>query len=218
MNLRLLSVNTGRARFVGLFEGARVVSAIAKQPIRGKARVGALGIEGDEQADLRVHGGHDKAVYAYPADNWDWWRREHGLACVPGTFGENLTVECANEDVVRIGDRFRWGDVLLEVSQPRGPCYKLGLHLGRAEVPQAMTLSAMCGWYLRVIEAGEAPAADAVLVRVGDSRGPSVREAFRARHGMCGAALLRTVFEAPALAESWRRAVGRWLEAQRTAQ
>jgi len=207
MNLRLLSVNTGGARFLGMFEGARVVSATAKQPMGGVARVTALGIEGDEQADLAVHGGHDKAVYAYPADNWSWWEREHGLACAAGTFGENLTLQGANEDAVRIGDRFRWGDVLLEVSQPRGPCYKLGMHLGRAEIPQAMTLSARCGWYLRVIEEGEA--ADAVLVRVGDSGGPSVREAFRAAYGRCDESVRRTVFEAPALAESWRHAVGR---------
>jgi len=168
--------------------------------------VGATDIAGDSQADLSVHGGVDKAVYAYPADHWPWWEREYALLCAPAIFGENLTLEGADETAVRIGDRFRWGEALLEVSQPRGPCYKLGIH-AHPDTPRIMTLSARCGWYYRVLEEGNAPAR-AMLIRVHESASPSVRDAFLAAyHPRIEQAARRAVFEAPELAESWRFAV-----------
>jgi MOSC domain-containing protein YiiM len=210
MNLRILSVNTGRARPIGTLENETVISGIAKRAVAsGRVAVRALGIDGDEQADLSVHGGVDKAVYAYPSEHWAWWQDEQRIACAPATFGENLTLEGADESEVAIGDRFRWGDVLLEVSQPRAPCYKLGLHTGRLDAPQLMTLSARCGWYLRVIAEGEAPSRDGVLERVHGSNAPSVRDTFRALFGRhADETILSRIRDVPALAESWRRPLG----------
>lgn len=214
MRLRLLSVNVGRTRIIAHLHGEPVRSAIVKRPVTGETVfVGTMSIAGDAQADLSVHGGADKAVYAYPADHWVWWEREHQLPCAPATFGENLTLEGADETGVRIGDRFRWGDALLEVSQPRVPCYKLGIHTKRADAPRIMTLSSRCGWYLRVLEEGNARR-DAVLTRVHESASPSVRDAFRAAtHPNIGYALRSAVFDAPALAESWRFTVEKRLAA-----
>jgi len=217
MNLRILSVNIGRARVIGTVHGEDVLSGIDKKAMGVEtAYVGALGIEGDEQADLTVHGGVDKAVYAYPSENWPWWVTEKGIACRPATFGENLTLEGADENNVAIGDRFRWGDVVLEVSQPRAPCYKLGLHTGRPDAPQLMTLSARCGWYFRVVDAGNAPAHDAALERITKSDAPTVRETFVALfgRGIDADAQLRAR-DTPQLAESWRHAISARIGASR---
>ncbi|HWA89378.1 MAG TPA: MOSC domain-containing protein [Rhizomicrobium sp.] len=207
MNLRILSVNIARARAIGTFDGETVISGIDKHPVAPDAvRVRALGIDGDEQADLTVHGGIDKAVYAYPSEHWPWWENAQRIACAPATFGENLTLAGASEDEVAIGDRFRWGKSVLEISQPRAPCYKLGLHTGRADAPALMTLSARCGWYCRVVEEGRAPSRDAALERVSQSGHASVRDVFRALFGRdAGEAALSRICEIPALAESWRR-------------
>jgi MOSC domain-containing protein YiiM len=210
MNLRILSVNIGRARPIGTWQGETVVSGIGKIPVEGGVSVRALGIEGDEQADLAVHGGPDKAVYAYPSEHWPWWESETELVCGAATFGENLTLEGADENGVAIGDRFRWGDCVLEISQPRAPCYKLALHTRHADAPRAMTLSTRCGWYFRVIEEGRAVAR--TLERIVDSDNVSVHDAFRAlfdRHAP-RETLLR-IRDTPQLAEAWRRGIGRKL-------
>jgi MOSC domain-containing protein YiiM len=214
MDLRPLSVNVGRPRVVAVINGERVYSGIAKAPLaREQVFVGRTNIDGDAQADLTVHGGPDKAVYAYPADNWRWWETEHTLPCAPNTFGENLTLEGADETQVSIGDRFRWGDAELEVAQPRGPCYKLAIHTHRADTPQIMTISARCGWYFRVTREGEAKP-HSTLTRIHASGGPSVRDAFAAAyHPQVSETARRAVFEAPELAENWRDAVARRLKA-----
>ena len=213
MDLAILSVNIARARVIASVDGEPVLSGIDKRPVLHDVQVGRLGIAGDEQADLTVHGGADKAVYAYPARNWPWWKTARHLDCVPATFGENLTLDGCDEDDVAIGDRFRWGDAVLEVSQPRAPCYKLAIHLGRADVPTAMTVFARCGWYYRVVEEGRAPATDTKISRIDARGGPSVRDTFRALFDprMADAAKLR-VLEAPELAASWRRPLARKLQ------
>jgi len=207
MNLRILSVNIARPRIIGMWNGEAVLSGIAKTPVAANTLfVGRTNIEGDGQADLSVHGGPDKAVYAYPSAHWPWWENEKHLACGPATFGENLTLEGADENDVVIGDRFRWGDAILEVSQPRAPCYKLAVHTARPDAPQLMTLSARCGWYLRVIAEGTAPARDAAMERIVQSDGPSVRDAFRALFDpRISTDVRRRVRDTPALAEAWRR-------------
>ena len=210
--LRLLSVNVGLPRVIGTVRGEAVLSGIAKKPVRSdQVMVRATNIDGDRQADLAVHGGHDKAVYAYPAAHWPWWDAEKKLACVPGTFGENLTLEGIDETQVRIGDRFAWGEAVLEVSQPRAPCFKLALHTARADVPAAMTMSGRCGWYLRVVRDGAAPA-HGELETVLKSDGPTVREAFACvfAQGADREALLR-IHAASALAPAWRNMVARKL-------
>ncbi len=208
MRLKLLATSIGRPKIIGAVHGEPVLSGIIKHEVtEERIFVGRENISGDEQADLTVHGGPDKAVYLYPADHWPWWEREHGIACAPATFGENLTLEGADETQVRIGDRFRWGDAILEVSQPRGPCFKLGISL-RADAPQTMTVSGRCGWYCRVIAPGMAPARGEIE-RIYASDAASTRDAFLAvYHPRTDHAVREAVFAAPALAEVWRRAVG----------
>jgi MOSC domain-containing protein YiiM len=214
MELRLLSVNVAQPRIIGQLNGGAVLSGIAKRPVGQRSVfVSATNIAGDGQADLSVHGGIDKAVYAYPTDHWPWWEREKALPCEPATFGENLTLEGADETAVSIGDRFRWGDAILEISQPRAPCFKLAIHTARPDAPQLMTLSGRCGWYFRVTQEGDAPALGGALVRVFESGGPSVREAFLAVFGpLMGTNRLQRVEAAPGLAESWRNPVFRRLQ------
>jgi len=218
MRLRVLSVNVARPRIIGTVHGEPVLSGIDKRPLdAGSVFVGATNIEGDEQADLSVHGGPDKAVYAYPADHWPWWQREKSFACRPAIFGENLTLEGADETQVAIGDRFAWDEAVLEVSQPRAPCFKFAVHTSREDAPRIMTLSGRCGWYLRVVRQGHAPAAGAELVRTVESGGPSVREAFFAVLGPTTSVdICRRVHGAPALAEGWRAAVARRLARPRS--
>lgn len=206
MRLAVLAVSVSKARAIGTHQGETVISGIGKKPVAGDVFVRRLGIEGDGQADLTVHGGADKAVYAYPSEHWPWWEEEKKLSCGPATFGENLTLAGADENGVSIGDRFRWGDAILEVSQPRAPCYKLAMHTMRPDAPQAMTISTRCGWYFRVIEEGKAPSRDATLERIARGNAPSVHDAFRAlfdRH--TDETMLLRLRDAPALAESWRR-------------
>lgn len=207
MRLKMVSVNVGLPRIVGAVNGEPVLSGIAKEPVAGdRVRVGVTNIVGDAQADLTVHGGRDKAIYAYPADHWAWWTAEHGLACRAGTFGENLTVEGADETAVAIGDRFRWGDALLEIAQPRAPCFKLAIH-ARQDIPARMTVSARCGWYFRVLEEGAA-SKQAELVREHDSGGPSVRDAFvAALHPRVPESSRFRVREFTALSPAWRRMI-----------
>jgi MOSC domain-containing protein YiiM len=210
MNFPILSVNTAPARVIGALHGESVLSGIAKKPVAGAAVfVRALGIDGDEQADLTVHGGADKAVYAYPADHWAWWESEHRLSCGPATFGENLTVKGCDESDVAIGDRFGWGDAILEISQPRVPCFKLAMHT-RPDVPRLLALSARCGWYLRVMREGSAPTTGATLNRLSRSGGPSVREAFVAAFDPRASSQSRIrVYQADALSHAWKTAMGR---------
>ncbi|MCC6918885.1 MAG: MOSC domain-containing protein [Alphaproteobacteria bacterium] len=208
MNLPLLSVNVGLPRVIAEVDGIGVVSGIAKSPVAGPSiAVAFTQIEGDGQADLSVHGGADKAVYAYPTTNWPWWQQVHAVGCEPGSMGENLTLEGATEDDIAIGDRFRWGTVLLEVSQPRAPCYKLALHTRRPDVPGLMTASARCGWYLRVLEEGSG-AVYGTLVRERASGGPSIRETFRALFDRrTPPERIAEIASHPALAEIWSKAL-----------
>jgi MOSC domain-containing protein YiiM len=209
VEIALVSVNRGIARLIGRRNGAPVVSAIAKSRIADPVVfVGSQGIAGDSQADRSVHGGIDKAVHAYSADHWPWWKAEKGFVCAAGCFGENLTVSGADEGDVAIGDRFQWGDVILQVAQPRGPCATLDIHNARSGVAHTMMLSGRCGWYLRVIREGWAPTLGTTCARISTNGGPSVREAFLARHDVrAPLPMRRRVQCAPALAESWRRAV-----------
>ncbi len=209
MELILVSVNCGIASPIGIRDGDPIISAIAKSGIAEPiVFVGGQGIAGDVQADRSVHGGIDKAVHAYSADHWPWWQAEKGFVCSAGCFGENLTVAGADEGDVSIGDRFRWGNVILEVAQPRGPCATVDVFNSRSDVAHAMTLSGRCGWYLRVTQEGWAPTHHAACVRISASGGPNVRETFFARHdARIPSSVRQRVQDAPALAESWRRAL-----------
>ena len=183
MELAILSVNAAQPKIIVRVDGTDIFSAIAKETVDAETiAVTALGLAGDAQADLSVHGGPDQAVYAYPTDHWPWWESK-GLACHAGTFGENLTVAGADESAVNIGDRFAWGEVMLEVTRPRAPRFKFRLHTGRKDAPPLMTLSARTGWYFRVLAAGAAPVRHARLLRTAAGTGPTVRAAFLERYG-----------------------------------
>jgi len=212
MRLRILSVNVSRPKIIALMNGEPVRSGIGKRPVgRDQVFVDNLNIDGDGQADLTVHGGPDKAVYAYPASHWPWWETEHHLPCSPGTFGENLTLESGDETEIRIGDRFRWGDVEMEVAQPRAPCFKFLIHTRREDAAQLMTVAGRCGFYLRVTKQGFAPVENAFLERNYTSGAASVREAFFAVLGKASIEDLQHVRQAQGLAESWSLAVERRL-------
>jgi MOSC domain-containing protein YiiM len=178
MELRVLSVNVGQPKQIGMRDGKPLMSAIGKESISAQMIMArALGLDGDAQANLVAHGGVDKAVYAYPSDHWSWWQSEKNFPCAPARFGENLTLQGADEDAVAIGDRFSWGGAVVEISQPRSPCNKFQIYSGRLDIPALMTISGRCGWYLRVVQEGDAPT-DGTMERVSQSGGPSVRETF----------------------------------------
>ncbi len=138
-------------------------SAIAKTPLKGKVRIGLLGIEGDQQADLSVHGGPDKALHHYPADHYARWASaavDHPLLNAPGAFGENISTHGLLENEVCIGDKFRLGTALIEVSQGRQPCWKQAARMEWTTLPAMMVRERRSGWYYRVIEPGHAEAGD----------------------------------------------------------
>jgi MOSC domain-containing protein YiiM len=138
-----------------------VLTAIIKQPVEGRLRVSKLNVEGDQQADLRVHGGFSKAVYAYPYEHYPLWTAELGRTSLPfGMFGENLTTEGWVESAICIGDRFRVGTVIFQVSQPRMPCFKLALKFARTDMVKLFWASGRSGFYLSVVEEGELAAGD----------------------------------------------------------
>jgi MOSC domain-containing protein YiiM len=186
-------------------DGKPLLSAIGKEKISAQTiSVRALGLDGDTQANPVSHGGVDKAVYAYPADHWQWWEGEKNFDCFPARFGENLTLEGADENDVSIGDRFSWGSAILEISQPRAPCNKFQIYSGRADIAALMTLSGRCGWYLRVVREGNAPTGGA-LERLSASAGPSVRETFIAAFNRkIDPARKAQIGGFPTLAEAWR--------------
>jgi len=203
--MKLLSVQVGVPRHVG-YRGRTIQTAIFKEPVLLRVRVGQLNIEGDRQADLRVHGGPDKAVYAYPSEHLGPWTEELGEALDPVPFGENLSTAGAREHDVRIGDVWSWGTAALQVTQPRWPCFKLALHRGRADIQARMRSTGRTGWYLRVLEPGEVPAAGPVQVTTEDPAGITVHDAHVAmsdRH-LLEPDLVTAVADHPALADAWR--------------
>ncbi len=143
------------------------LSAINKVPLSGQVRIGLLGIEGDEQADPLHHGGLDKALHHYPFDHYDHWRETiaaHPLLDAPGAFGENISTRSWSEADVCIGDRFRLGTALIEISQGRQPCWKQGEHLSHPRLPAKMVKTRRSGWYYRVIETGTVKVGDAIIL------------------------------------------------------
>ncbi len=160
--MKLVSVNVGLPREVE-WRGRRVTTGIFKSPVEGRVRARFLNLDGDRQADLSVHGGRDKAVYAYPEEHYEYWRGElPGVDLPPGSFGENLTTRGLTETEVRIGDTFRVGSALMRVTQPRMPCDKLALRFEREDMVRRFRASERSGFYLAVVEEGEVAAGDTI--------------------------------------------------------
>lgn len=174
--MHIVSVNVAQAGDLFVEQSGhrhRIVTAIHKQPVAGAVAVGRLGLAGDEQADLSVHGGLDKAVYAYPVEHYPFWIAQRAAVfktaqpLPPGAVGENLTIAGLLESDVWVGDRLQIGDVLLQVTEPRTPCFKFNAKMGFAHAAKAMTQSGFTGFYLRVLECGSLCAGDAVQVLPG---------------------------------------------------
>ena len=179
--MRIVSVNAGLPR-VARWKGGRVRTAIFKEPVSSPVAVGRLGLEGDGQADLRVHGGPARAVYAYPAQHYPLWRCELDLPGLSfGMFGENLTVEGLDEEAVRIGDRFRAGTAVIEATGPRLPCFKLALRLEREAVVERMLATGRTGVYFAVVREGIVAAGDRLELMERAAGAPTVAETARAR-------------------------------------
>ena len=182
--LQVLSVNVGTAQPVRIGE-RKILTAIGKSCTPGPVAVGRLGLAGDEQADLSVHGGLDKAVYAYPAVHYAFWqaqRRERGISLFdeplpPGFMGENLTVDGLLEHEVYVGDRLHFPDCVLRVAAPRKPCYKFNAVMGFAQAGRAMAIAGCCGYYLAVEQTGTIAAGQQATLEPGQ-RGLSIAQAF----------------------------------------
>jgi len=160
--MKILSVNVGRPRDVE-WRGEKVRTSIWKTPVRGRVAVRATNLAGDEQSDLSVHGGVEKAVYVYPYEHYGFWRDElPGETLEFGRFGENLTSEGLVERDLRIGDRLRIGSAEFRITQPRVPCFKLGIRFGRPELVKRFLRAGRSGFYLAVLREGELGAGDAV--------------------------------------------------------
>ncbi len=158
--MRILSVNVSLPKIVE-YKGENVETGIFKEPVAGRLMLGKLNLDGDRQADLRVHGGENKAVYVYSIKNYEYWKHELGRADLNyGQFGENLTVEGMTDDAVRIGDVFRVGGASVQVTQPRLPCYKLAIKMENPTFPKLFLASRRTGFYLRVLEEGDMGAGD----------------------------------------------------------
>jgi MOSC domain-containing protein YiiM len=195
------SVNVGRPREVE-HGGKPAQTAIWKHPVAGRVAVRGVNIEGDEQADRSVHGGTDKAVYAYSREDYGWWEQELGRTLDPGTFGENLTLRGVDVNGARIGERWRIGGVVLEVSEPRFPCWKIGVRMNDPKFLKRFAQALRTGTYLRIVEEGELAAGDVLTIEHRPDHDVTI-ELF-ARAYLRDHSLGPEVVKAPALAPRWR--------------
>jgi MOSC domain-containing protein YiiM len=203
--MKLISINTGLPREVK-WQGESVMTGIFKEPVEGSVMARTLNLDGDGQADLSVHGGVSKAVYAYPLEHYGFWRSElPGTELPYGMFGENFTTEGLLEEAVNIGDRFRIGEAVLMVTQPRMPCYKLGIKFGRMDMLKRLLVSRRTGFYFAVLQEGEVKAGDTIEPLSRDGNGISVADITRLyAFDKDDVKTLRRALKVEALPESWR--------------
>jgi len=203
--MKIFSLNVGLPRLVE-YNGEPVATGIFKEPVTGPVMLRTLNLDGDRQADLSVHGGVSKAVYGYPSEHYAFWRRELPEMTLPyGMFGENFTTEGLFEDSVNVGDRFRAGQAELMATEPRLPCYKLGIKFGRADIIKRFLQSRRTGFYFAVVREGDVTAGDEIELLSRDENGISISDITRLyafeKNDLEG---LRRVVKLPALSESWR--------------
>ena len=203
--MKIISVNVGLPREVA-WKGKTVTTGIYKEPLPGSVNVRTLNLEGDGQADLSVHGGRSKAVYAYPSEHYGFWRGELPDMALPwGMFGENLSTAGLLEEEVRIGDEFRIGTTRVQVTEPRMPCYKLGIRFGRPDMVKRFLQSQRSGFYFAVAQEGRVQAGDAIEYATRASHGVTVADVVRLYTTDRGNIdLLRRVVALEALGASWR--------------
>jgi len=193
------------------------MTAIYKQPAEGRVALRKLNLDGDRQADLRVHGGEHKAVYCYPLEHYDYWKRElPGRELSMGIFGENFTADGMLEDSVHLGDQFSVGSAEVVVTQPRLPCYKLGVRFESHDMVKRFFASHRTGFYLAVVREGEVGAGDEIKVTARNPNGVPVSEIVRLysekRYGEAELISLRRALQVAALPDSWREYFQKRLE------
>lgn len=202
--MKLISVCVGLPREVN-WKGKPVGTSIFKQPVEGRVRMQSLNLIGDRQADLTVHGGAEKAVYAYPMEHYAYWRQELPDESLPwGAFGENLTVEGLLESEVNIGDRFRIGTAEVMATQPRFPCFKLNLKFGRDDMVKRFLNSRLSGIYFSVVKEGEVVAGDAISLASRDENNVTVADIVQIYVREASEDLMRRAIQVPALAADLR--------------
>jgi MOSC domain-containing protein YiiM len=206
--MEVVSVNTGLPREV-TWKQLRVTTGIYKQPAEGRVAVGKLNLDGDRQADLSVHGGVHKAVYCYPLEHYAYWKEDlPGRELPMAIFGENFTTDGMLEDSVHLGDRFSAGSAEFVVTQPRLPCYKLGVRFQSHEMVRRFLASGRTGFYLAVTREGEVEAGDPIKAMAQDPDGVSIAEITRLyvakRYGDADVASVRRALRVAAFPESWK--------------
>jgi MOSC domain-containing protein YiiM len=206
--MKLVSVNIGLPREVA-WRGMSVTTAIYKQPVEGRLALRKLNLDGDRQADLSVHGGEHKAVYCYPLAHYDYWKRElPGRELPMGSFGENFTTDGLLEDSVHLGDQFSIGSAEVVVTQPRLPCYKLGVRFQSDDMVKRFLASGRTGFYIAVTLEGEVGAGDEIKVIARDPYAVPVSEITRLyvakRYGDADVAPVRRALRVAAFPESWK--------------
>ena len=203
--MKLISLNVGLPREI-VWEGKSVTTGIFKQPITGPVMVRTLNADGDQQADLSVHGGIHKAVYAYPAEHYQYWRNElPNIDLSWGMFGENFTIEGLLENSVFIGDRYRIGDAEVVATQPRLPCYKLGVRFGRLDMVKKFLSSRRTGFYFKVVTEGVVEAGNPIELLDRDQQRVSIADITRLyAFEKDDLETMRHALNVEALPESWK--------------
>jgi MOSC domain-containing protein YiiM len=206
--MKIESVNVGLPREV-MWHGRTVTTGIYKEPVKGRVPLRKLNLDGDRQADLTVHGGEYKAVYCYPIAHYDYWRKElPGRELPMGMLGENFTTEVLLEDSVHLGDLFAVGSAEVVVTQPRLPCYKLGIRFQSDDMVRRFLASGRTGFYLGVTREGEVGAGDEIKLISKDDNAVSVSEITRLyiakRYDDKDVASVRRALRVAALPESWK--------------
>jgi MOSC domain-containing protein YiiM len=206
----VISVNVGLPR-TETWAGRQVTSAIWKEPVVGRVPVGGVNFEGDDQADRRVHGGPDKAVYAYATEDYDWWNTELGTPVSIATFGENLTTRGIDLSQCVIGQRWHVGTAVLEVAQPREPCFKLGMRMGDAHFVGQFEESGRSGAYLRIVGAGDIGAGDEIVIGESPAHGLKISDLVHANFES-PIALFERIASISDVPEGWRQLARRRIE------
>ncbi len=206
--MKLISLNTGLPREV-VWHGTSVTTGIFKEPVQGRIALRTLNLDGDRQADLSVHGGPYKAVYCYPLAHYDYWKKELPNRDLPiGIFGENFTLDSPLEDAVYLGDRYSVGSAEVVVTQPRLPCFKLGIRFQADDMVKRFFLSRRTGFYLAVTREGEVAAGDEMNIVSRDPNAVPVSEIVRLyaekRYSPADVASLQQVLRVSAVPESWK--------------
>jgi len=205
--MKIISTNISRTKTV-IHNGKPIETGIFKEPTNDEVFIDKLNIIGDEQADRIHHGGEHKAVYAFSYDHYDYWKSIlNNKDISSGMFGENFTISHFSEENINIGDQFRFGTALLEVSQPRVPCFKLGIAFDNEEILKLFTQNFCTGVYLRVLESGWAKTGDTVSIEKKMTHNMSIKTLFQAyfdRQYMDSESLLFDALQLPELAPEWK--------------